>query len=82
MPFRWSLLTTSWTPSTIPPSCCTSIVSIGVALVFDDINGFHDAASSIATVVSTRVLSPVQAVIPASGPIGALAYFGTRLALK
>ena len=33
-----------------------------VALVFDFINGFHDAANSIATVVSTRVLSPMQAV--------------------
>jgi PiT family inorganic phosphate transporter len=36
---------------------------IGVALAFDYINGFHDAANSIATVVSTRVLSPGQAVI-------------------
>ena len=34
-----------------------------VALVFDYINGFHDAANSIATVVSTRVLSPGLAVI-------------------
>jgi len=34
-----------------------------VALIFDFINGFHDAANSIATVVSTRVLSPGQAVI-------------------
>ncbi len=36
---------------------------IGVALIFDYINGFHDAANSIATVVSTRVLSPGKAVI-------------------
>ena len=36
---------------------------IAVALVFDFINGFHDAANSIATVVSTRVLSPKLAVI-------------------
>jgi PiT family inorganic phosphate transporter len=36
---------------------------ITVALVFDYINGFHDAANSIATVVSTRVLSPGKAVI-------------------
>jgi len=36
---------------------------IGVALAFDYINGFHDAANSIATVVSTRVLSPAQAVV-------------------
>jgi inorganic phosphate transporter, PiT family len=35
---------------------------VAVALVFDFINGFHDAANSIATVVSTRVLGPVQAV--------------------
>ncbi len=35
---------------------------IAVALVFDYINGFHDAANSIATVVSTRVLTPMQAV--------------------
>jgi PiT family inorganic phosphate transporter len=34
-----------------------------LALAFDFINGFHDAANSIATVVSTRVLSPLQAVI-------------------
>ena len=39
------------------------IVIIGVALAFDFLNGFHDAANSIATVVSTRVLSPRQAVI-------------------
>src|SRR3954469_21746115 len=36
---------------------------IGVALIFDYINGFHDAANSIATVVSTRVLSPGKAVL-------------------
>src|SRR5439155_7561049 len=36
---------------------------IGVALAFDYINGFHDAANSIATVVSTRVLSPGKAVV-------------------
>ena len=39
------------------------IVLVAVALVFDYINGFHDAANSIATVVSTRVLSPGKAVI-------------------
>ncbi|HEY1554629.1 MAG TPA: inorganic phosphate transporter [Kofleriaceae bacterium] len=38
-------------------------VTIGVALIFDVINGFHDAANSIATVVSTRVLSPRLAVL-------------------
>jgi PiT family inorganic phosphate transporter len=39
------------------------IVTIAVALIFDVINGFHDAANSIATVVSTRVLSPKAAVL-------------------
>src|SRR5437660_12250861 len=34
-----------------------------VALVFDFFNGFHDAANSIATVVSTRVLTPLQPVV-------------------
>ena len=38
------------------------IILIAVALVFDFINGFHDAANSIATIVATRVLTPGQAV--------------------
>ena len=39
------------------------IITVAVALTFDFLNGFHDAANSIATVVSTRVLSPKLAVI-------------------
>ena len=39
------------------------IVVIAIALIFDLVNGFHDAANSIATVVSTKVLTPLQAVI-------------------
>ncbi len=39
------------------------IITITTALIFDFLNGFHDAANSIATVVSTRVLSPKLAVI-------------------
>ena len=39
------------------------IVIIVLALLFDYINGFHDAANSIATVVSTKVLTPLQAVV-------------------
>src|SRR5258706_12877046 len=39
------------------------VITIVVALIFDVINGFHDAANSIATVVSTRVLSPRMAVL-------------------
>jgi PiT family inorganic phosphate transporter len=41
----------------------TVVALVFVALVFDFINGFHDAANSIATVVSTRVLSPGRAVV-------------------
>jgi PiT family inorganic phosphate transporter len=40
-----------------------AFVIIGVALLFDFINGFHDAANSIATIVATRVLTPFQAVV-------------------
>ena len=39
------------------------IVIVALALIFDYINGFHDAANSIATVVSTKVLTPFQAVV-------------------
>ena len=39
------------------------IVVIVLALIFDYINGFHDAANSIATIVSTKVLTPFQAVV-------------------
>jgi PiT family inorganic phosphate transporter len=39
------------------------IALVIMALAFDFINGLHDAANSIATVVSTRLLTPVQAVL-------------------
>ena len=39
------------------------VVIIILALLFDYINGFHDAANSIATIVSTKVLTPFQAVL-------------------
>src|SRR6188472_4485764 len=57
------------------------IALIVVALIFDYINGFHDAANSIATVVSTRVLSPGKAVIWAAtfNFVAAFA-FGTAVA--
>ncbi|MEO8379991.1 MAG: inorganic phosphate transporter [Acidobacteriota bacterium] len=59
----------------------TVIAIIGVALAFDYINGFHDAANSIATVVSTRVLSPGQAVIWAAFfNFVAAFFFGTAVA--
>src|SRR5258708_12606198 len=39
------------------------VIIILLALIFDYINGFHDAANSIATIVSTKVLTPFQAVV-------------------
>ena len=57
------------------------VALIVVALVFDYINGFHDAANSIATVVSTRVLSPGRAVIWAATFNFVAAFtFGTAVA--
>jgi inorganic phosphate transporter, PiT family len=57
------------------------LVLILIALIFDYINGFHDAANSIATVVSTRVLSPGLAVVWAAFfNFVAFAVFGTRVA--
>jgi PiT family inorganic phosphate transporter len=54
---------------------------IGVALVFDFVNGFHDAANSIATVVATRVLPPFVAVLWAAAfNFIAFLVFGTEVA--
>src|SRR5512139_246394 len=53
------------------------IAVIAVALAFDFINGFHDAANSIATVVSTRVLSPRAAVL-----LAAVCNFGAAFFLE
>jgi PiT family inorganic phosphate transporter len=47
----------------VKPDLLLLIITIVVALIFDFLNGFHDAANSIATVVSTRVLSPKLAVV-------------------
>jgi len=47
----------------VKPDILLLIVTVLIALVFDFLNGFHDAANSIATVVSTRVLSPKLAVV-------------------
>ncbi len=59
----------------------SSLIVIAVALVFDYINGFHDAANSIATVVSTRVLTPGRAVVWAAFFNFAAAFgFGTAVA--
>src|SRR6266550_3954867 len=57
------------------------VLIIVVALVFDLVNGWHDAANSIATVVSTRVLSPGVAVVWAAFfNFVAFLIFGTRVA--
>jgi inorganic phosphate transporter, PiT family len=42
------------------------VVIICIALTFDFVNGFHDAANSVATVVATRVLTPARAVAMAA----------------
>src|SRR5215831_12239988 len=63
------------------PTLAFVLILVVLALVFDYINGFHDAANSIATVVSTRVLSPGLAVIWAAFfNFIAFAVFGTRVA--
>jgi PiT family inorganic phosphate transporter len=57
------------------------LVVVVAALIFDYINGFHDAANSIATVVSTRVLKPGQAVVWAAFfNFAAIFVFGTAVA--
>jgi PiT family inorganic phosphate transporter len=57
------------------------VLIIAIALAFDFFNGFHDAANSIATVVSTRVLSPRQAVVWAAFfNFAAFLVFGTAVA--
>jgi inorganic phosphate transporter, PiT family len=47
----------------VKPDLLLLIITVLTALIFDFLNGFHDAANSIATVVSTRVLSPKLAVV-------------------
>jgi PiT family inorganic phosphate transporter len=47
----------------VSPQLVLVLITVLVALIFDFLNGFHDAANSIATVVSTRVLSPKLAVL-------------------
>jgi PiT family inorganic phosphate transporter len=57
------------------------LIAIFFALVFDFLNGFHDAANSIATIVSTRVLTPLQAVMWAAFfNFAAAFFFGTKVA--
>ena len=67
-PSRTSPTSSRRSPSSTPEAAASMellgvVIVIGIALAFDFVNGFHDAANSIATVVSTRVLSPRLAVI-------------------
>jgi PiT family inorganic phosphate transporter len=65
----------------VDPTLLSVIALITVALIFDYINGFHDAANSIATVVATRVLSPGLAVAWAAFfNFVAAFFFGTAVA--
>jgi PiT family inorganic phosphate transporter len=65
----------------VKPELLLLIITILVALTFDFLNGFHDAANSIATVVSTRVLSPRLAVVWAAFfNLVAAFVFGTAVA--
>jgi PiT family inorganic phosphate transporter len=58
-----------------------AVFIIAIALLFDYINGFHDAANSIATIVATRVLTPLQAVVWAAFfNFVAFAVFGLHVA--
>jgi PiT family inorganic phosphate transporter len=60
---------------------CLVVFIVLVALCFDFLNGFHDAANVIATIVSTRVLSPSAAVLwAAMFEFGAAFLFGTQVA--
>src|SRR5262244_1926074 len=68
-------------PDSINATVIIAFLIVLVALIFDFTNGFHDAANSIATVVSTRVLSPRYAVAWAAVfNFVAFAFFGTRVA--
>src|ERR1039458_7227829 len=58
-----SLVTRHSSPTKMTPTVTFAILIVIVALGFDFLNGFHDAANSIATVVSTRVLTPRVAVV-------------------
>src|SRR2546421_11964090 len=58
-----------------------AVFIIVIALAFDFLNGFHDAANSVATIVATRVLTPFQAVVWAAFFNFAAAFlFGDKVA--
>jgi PiT family inorganic phosphate transporter len=81
-----NILLAATAPATTQPGISTGMLGlvifiILVALLFDFLNGFHDAANVIATIVSTRVLSPTGAVLWAAMFEFAAAFlFGTQVA--
>src|SRR4029078_5183193 len=77
----YSMAFRSSTPDSMDLQLAIVVLLVGLALVFDYINGFHDAADSIATVFSTRVLSAGPAVswAPFFNFVAAFA-FGTAVA--
>ena len=80
-PMFTTLAQASTQPSIATVALVMLILVIAVALVFDFLNGFHDAANSIATIVSTRVLTPTQAVTWAAFfNFVAAFFFGTKVA--
>jgi len=80
MVFPCSILADASAPTPLVSHSVVFVI-IAFALVFDFLNGFHDAANSIATIVSTRVLSPTQAVLWAAFFNFIAAFvFGTKVA--
>ena len=72
----WGICYTCYHVGALVLICPLSVTAVVVlALAFDFTNGIHDAANSIATIVSTRVLSPLQAVVWAAFFNFAAAYF-------
>src|SRR5205085_2246408 len=80
--FLWSLEFGVWSffPSFVIQHMTLLFTVILVALVFEYINGFHDTANSIATVVSTKVLTPRQAIVLAASTNLLGAMWGTAVA--
>jgi inorganic phosphate transporter, PiT family len=62
------------------PETTLLVIVIVLAVLFDFINGFHDTANAIATVIATRVLSPLQAILMATGLNFVGAIMGTAVA--
>jgi PiT family inorganic phosphate transporter len=64
----------------MPDALILLVTVVVLAVIFDFINGFHDTANAIATVVATRVMTPFQAIFMAAGPNFLGAITGTAVA--